>query len=237
MDHESASQMKAPERYVSGDLPVAERDQFEEHFAGCSQCLDQVWTASVFAANARAVFREMEAVQPGRDAVRAAPAAGRGGRWWSFRWQVAIPAVAALVLAAVVVYQGAVAIPALRAPQSFMGAVVLDGATRGALPQVPAAGPLRFQMALPMTSRPAVENGRVWVELLGEAPNGPGRVWSTGWVRTPPSNEPLDIYFPIRLEPGTYILIVRTGPEPGPSGGAELARNRFEATAQGANTP
>lgn len=231
MDHETASRIRASERYVIGDLSSPERDQFEEHFADCPRCMDEVWMASAFAANARAVFRDRAVAQ----APSPAEPAGRGRRGWlPFRWQVAIPAFAAAALAAVAVYQAAVTIPALRAPQSLIGAVVLDGATRAALPQVPASGPLRFQLALGTPSGvpagPGAESGRAWVELTGGSPD---RVWSSGWVRIPPANEPLDIYFPIRLAPGRYTIVVRAEQ----AGGAELARDRFEVTAQGASTP
>jgi len=187
--------------------------------------------ASAFAANARAVFRDRAAVQP----VSPAGTAGRERRGWlRFRWQVAIPAFASAALAVVAVYQAAVTIPALRAPQSFAGAVVLDGVTRAALPQVPASGPLRFQLALATPpgapTGPGAESGHAWVELSGGAPEG---VRSSGWVRIPPANEPLDIYFPIRLAPGRYTIVVRAGQ----AGGTELARDQFEVTAQGASTP
>src|ERR1700688_1890740 len=64
MDHEAAMQMKASERYVVGDLPASERDEFEDHYSGCSRCMDDVWTASAFAANARAVFEGRAAIKP-----------------------------------------------------------------------------------------------------------------------------------------------------------------------------
>src|ERR1017187_9370232 len=58
MDHDAAVNLGAPERYVAGDLSQAERDEFETHFADCRPCMNDVWTASAFAANARAVFED-----------------------------------------------------------------------------------------------------------------------------------------------------------------------------------
>jgi Putative zinc-finger len=219
MDHETAIQMKAPERYAIGELAATDRDQFEEHFAGCSRCLEEVGALVAFAANARAVFRERAAVRP-----LAAPVSR--SRFWSFRWQIAVPAFAALLLAALAIYQNSITIPGLRAPQSFMPAIVLDGATRAALPRLREDAPLRFQMAL----APGAESGRVWAELIGPG----GHTLSAGWVALPAAaGDPLDVYFPIRLEPGRYTVVIRAGQ----AGGAELARNRFEITRQEPSTP
>jgi hypothetical protein len=214
MDHNAAAQMNAPERYVIGDLSQADRDEFEEHFADCSICLEEVGTMSAFAANARAVFRDRAAT----------PVPVKPSRAWFFRWQFALPAFAAAALALFAVYQNTVTIPGLRAPQSFMPAVVLDGATRAALPRVPGGAPLRFQMAVP----PAATGNRIWAEVSGDT----GHVFSSGWVGVPASGEPLDVYFPIHLDPGRYAIILRAG-----TGGAELARNPFEITAEGPTKP
>jgi hypothetical protein len=58
MDHEQAVQTEAPMRYALGELTPAERDSFEEHYADCSHCMNEVEVASAFAGNARDVFRE-----------------------------------------------------------------------------------------------------------------------------------------------------------------------------------
>lgn len=217
MDHETATENKAPERYVLGELAGAERDAFEEHFAGCEPCMSEVLSISAFAANARAVFRERaaegrsEAIRPRR-------------RFWSFGWQVAIPAFAAAALAAFAIYQNSVTIPGLRAPQAVMPAVVLDGVTRSSLPQAPAGAPLRFQMAVP----PGVAASRVWAELTSTS----GGLLSAGWVNLPRTGDVLDVYFPIKLSPGRYTIVIRTEQ----TGGAELSSNRFEVAAQEPST-
>ncbi len=58
MDHETAVQLQASERYVLGDLPAAERNEFEDHLADCSRCMRDLALADVFAANATAVFQD-----------------------------------------------------------------------------------------------------------------------------------------------------------------------------------
>jgi hypothetical protein len=63
MDHETAVQLKATERYFLGELTGADREGFEEHFFMCPECAEDVRALTVFAANAKAVFRE-EAAPP-----------------------------------------------------------------------------------------------------------------------------------------------------------------------------
>ena len=63
MDHETAVQLKATERYFLGELTGADREGFEEHFFTCPECSEDVRALTVFSANAKAVFRE-EAAPP-----------------------------------------------------------------------------------------------------------------------------------------------------------------------------
>src|SRR3954453_2088787 len=58
MDHETAVQTGATERYLLGELTGEDRDRFEEHFFICPECSEDVRALTVFAANAKAVFRE-----------------------------------------------------------------------------------------------------------------------------------------------------------------------------------
>ena len=62
MDHEQAIQAQASMRYALGELTPDERDAFEEHFADCSHCMQDVEASTAFAANARQVFRDRASV-------------------------------------------------------------------------------------------------------------------------------------------------------------------------------
>ena len=57
MDHETAVRTGATERYLLGDLTGEDRDGFEEHYFMCPECADDVRALTVFAANAKTVFR------------------------------------------------------------------------------------------------------------------------------------------------------------------------------------
>src|SRR5258708_23192521 len=57
MDHETAVQLQAAERYVLDEFSSEERANFEEHFFGCPGCADEVRSATILAANAKVVLK------------------------------------------------------------------------------------------------------------------------------------------------------------------------------------
>lgn len=58
MDHETADRINATERYFLGELAGDDREEFEEHYFMCPECTEDLRALTVFAANAKAVFRE-----------------------------------------------------------------------------------------------------------------------------------------------------------------------------------
>jgi hypothetical protein len=195
-------------------MPSEERDAFEEHFFSCRPCGEDIQISSIFVENAKSVFRDGD--------LKAAPAAKRG--LFDMDWlralhlPVTAPAFAVLAMAGVVVYQDEVTIPRLKEPQSMAAPMILDGETRAALPKKEAGKPLRFEMMMPR----AADGDRVVVEVQ----NAAGRTVATGMVEAPDANEPLDVYFPGRLEPGRYSLVARSAR--GENAGEDLARDPFE---------
>jgi hypothetical protein len=67
MDHSEATDLKAAERYILGDLSVSEAEDFERHFFGCPQCSEELRALAIFQDNARAVF-----LAPREETARAA---------------------------------------------------------------------------------------------------------------------------------------------------------------------
>ncbi len=124
--------MNAPERYLLGELPPAEAEDFELHYFECQQCALAVEAGEQFIAGACAFFKEpmtpksrVEAEKPARSFLQAVAA------FWT-RPAFAIPVMAAL--AAVTLYQGAVVIPGMRHVLNTarsLPAVQLIGASRG----------------------------------------------------------------------------------------------------------
>lgn len=219
MDHETAIQMKASERYVIGDLSSGERDAFEEHYSDCAKCMGDISMASTFAANAKAVFIERAQAQ-----VQAKPAPRSSFFQWIFASP--IPAFAAIAFAAVLGYQSMVVIPETKAPRSAIASVVLDGATRATPPRVKAADAVRVQMPF---DQPA-GGSKVFVDLMDTLGN---RI-SNGTVAAPGPNLPMDLYFPVRLTPGRYTVVLRA--DQAGHAGQEIARSSFEVIAQETKT-
>lgn len=201
MDHDVAHKTHAVDRYLLGEMPLEERDAFEDHYFSCTACAEEVRSGSLLTRDLKRVLREGVPERPG---------------WFSWmKWPVLAPTCAAMLLAVVVGYQNLEVLPELKAPRAIGAAVLLDGQTRAATPKVGVGDPLRFQMAVDgFTS-----SGRLRVELDSEA----GSRIEAGEVPTPRTNQPLDVFFPGTLEPGKYAVVVRDGP-----GGKEVARSSFE---------
>ena len=172
--------------------------------------------ASMFAANAKAVFG---------DRVRATPAPRP--RFWERLFASPIPAFAAMAFAAILGYQNLVVFPESKAPRAAVAAVILDGETRSSLPQVRPADALRVQM--PFDHLRDAGATRIFVELMDTL----GNRLSSGGVAAPAANQPLDLYFPVKIHPGRYTVVVRTDQNGHP--GQEIGRSSFEVTSQETN--
>jgi len=207
MDHNTAVNMGAAERYATRDLSPDERDEFEAHFADCRPCMNDVWTAAAFAANARAVFQDRLAA-PKEEPQRA------GWLAW-LRPQMAVPAFAAVAFAVVAGYQAMVTIPALRAPLDLSAAVPLDDAQRSAPRSLDAGAPLHFEIRV--APQPGTTSLRV------ELADASGKVLSSGILPAPAADQPLAVLFPLNPGPGQYSVVVRSA-----DSGRQLARGDFE---------
>lgn len=193
MDHETAIRLQAAERYVSGELPETERDQFEEHFFECAICAEEVSFEQIFAANTRAVLREEAAVVPAaalpHDRVTTS---GKAGSWFSLDWlslgwlrpAFAASAFANVALLALGCYQALQVVPHLRAqledaetPQ-LTAAIAVPTLVRGdaKLIQVPASVrviPLSFALPRPFSQYAyelSQEGGKVRISNSVPAP-------------------------------------------------------------------
>jgi Putative zinc-finger len=70
MDHAEAARKLAVEQYLLGELSGPEREEFEEHFFDCPECVEALEMGAGFMQNARAVFQEAGAVKPARQRIR-----------------------------------------------------------------------------------------------------------------------------------------------------------------------
>lgn len=120
MNHNEAVRMQAAEKYVLGELAEAQLLAYEEHYFECAQCALDVRAAAAFVDSSRQVFAEGGVAVPARGDGRVSP---EKISWVDrFRALVAgpVPALAALVLVAILGYQNAVTIPHLKQDHSTL---------------------------------------------------------------------------------------------------------------------
>jgi hypothetical protein len=132
MDHSDVVRLEAVEKYVLGELPPELRDKFEEHYFDCAECAADVKHLTAFMTASRMVLEEKPLAKEASVAKRAEKPG-----WYSWlRPFLAVPAMA--VLAAIVVFQNIVTIPALQhqggadgTAQVYGSSHHLQGASRG----------------------------------------------------------------------------------------------------------
>jgi hypothetical protein len=187
MDHETAVKLGASERYLLGELTGEDRDSFEEHFFMCPECAEDVRALTVFAANAKAVFREK--------ATGPAPHAGLFSSGRALRLSAALNAVLLLGLG-----YGLMKV-APEKPQ-FVQEVAVLGPSRGLdTPREIAAAPQRIVFSFYQT-QPFRSIG---YELKDEA----GMVRSRRILPAPPKEDSAESHLSLptaALEPGAYAI-------------------------------
>ncbi|MBZ5624228.1 MAG: zf-HC2 domain-containing protein [Acidobacteriia bacterium] len=115
MDHNLATKTQAVERYLLGEMPPEEREDFEEHYFDCADCAKDVRAAARFRANAREVLR-----WPAAEADNRSP-------WFSWSFPRLVPIAATVILLVVVGYQQAFLIPTLRRQAAAVSTSVATG--------------------------------------------------------------------------------------------------------------
>jgi hypothetical protein len=125
LDHRHALEAQAAERYLLGELPAAEAEEFELHYFECPQCTLAVESGEMFISAVRESAPLAEKA--------AAPARNPRDSFWvslaAFWRQPTFGLAAAAVLAVLALYQGVVVIPGLRENRS-LPAFQLIGASR-----------------------------------------------------------------------------------------------------------
>lgn len=223
MDHSEAVRTKAAERYLLGEMSDRAREEYEEHFFGCTECARDVQAGAVFVDTARDLLGpESASLAPNAEGVR-------GRRWsWLLRPAFAIPAMAMLFL--LVGYQNVYMIPHMKSelahantPQiepvfSLLGANSRGGATPEIT--VPRDKPFGVFVDIP----PSSQFSRYICEVRTDS--GDLKFWMNVSLDEAKSTVQLMIP-PSQLTPGKYVLVVRgyTSPETGNT--AEVARYPF----------
>ena len=132
MKHEDCIESLAAEKYILGELPELEREQFEEHYFSCPECAESVRCLSELRGGVQlGLGYPAEMAQAGKQAGRWLP---KLWPWW-LRPQAAMAgALAAIAVAAITGYQNLQMRGLLRA--QAVQSVALQPATRGDVPTI-----------------------------------------------------------------------------------------------------
>jgi Putative zinc-finger len=199
MDHAEAARTAAIDKYLLGDLPDAQREDFEEHFFSCPECAGEVRLGAVFQANARAVLKDA-------GSLAAIPPARQGwfsGDAFAWSWRPAFAMAGGLAMGALIGYQNLVQIPQLRRQSEFT--VSAKAEVRG----VRGAGDLSFSrrngpIALEVTHEWEETYGGYAVELVRRPAS---KVVRTASIGPAAGNFEITI-LPAGLESGNYLVTV-----------------------------
>ena len=83
MDHSEAVRLQAAEKYLLGELPEAQREEYEEHYFDCQLCAEEIKATVAFMESTRDVIRE--GTRQTFEEKRLVPVPAANGRW--FAWQ------------------------------------------------------------------------------------------------------------------------------------------------------
>jgi Putative zinc-finger len=227
VEHQEVIQLGAVEKYLLGELPTPQRDEFEEHFFDCRECAADLRMTAKFLDIAR---NELKRGSFGKAASKPIK-----WSWLEFFARPAVLTPAFTLLLAVIAYQNGVVLPRingqialLRQPGVVTTVSLIGGNSRGsALPAVSGAAgqPVLLSLDIPGT-RQYPSYACVLIDASGAV------VWRVP-VSAAQAQDTVSINVPAgALRAGDYTLVVqgieaqdRTGP--GSPKAADLAHYRF----------
>ena len=219
MDHSDVARLQAVEKYVLGELPGEVRDEFEEHYFDCAECAKDVTHMTEFMTASRMVLEEAPRLREASQAT-----SKKAGRFAWLRPVIAVPAMAAL--AAIVIFQNVVTIPALKqrgatdeTTEVFSSSYRLQGATRGGSATTVTID-AKESFALDFDFTPTV----AYPSYAGRIENATGGTVLLFAVRGEMANQEIHVAVPAsKVPPGNYALII-TGATGTPNGSAASAQ-------------
>jgi hypothetical protein len=223
MDHDSAVNLQACEKYVLGELTPELREAYEEHYFSCADCAAELQ-------NTIALVRGSCQVLAGAPAVAAM--GGKPGGWLAWlRPAVAVPIFATLLL--IIGYQNFFTLPRLKdaaAPRVLPMFSLITANTRGeTAPEfsAPPGEPLGLYVDVP------ADPGYPYYAIRLEDPKG-STVALTSLSYAQAQKTQVVVIHPGKMA-GNYSLVVlgQSKPEQGASSGMELARMQFTVVFSG----
>jgi hypothetical protein len=133
MDHGEAVQMMAVERYLLDELTPEDKDAFEQHLFGCSECALDLRAGAAFVSEARSQLLALDSQPAPAPAVQAI-STGRPKKNWMFLFRPAFAAPAFAAMLTVIAWQNLSTIPSLRNTATeprLLPSNVIHAGTRG----------------------------------------------------------------------------------------------------------
>src|SRR5713101_6957163 len=212
MDHSEAVRLQAAVKYVLGELPPAQRDEYEEHCFDCAECALDLKAAAAFVDTTREVLGEEASEKAPRFRV-----AVRGGLFEWLRPIVAVPAFAVLLLA--LSYPSLATVPRVLLPYPLIAANTrgIEAQTFRVRPDEP------FGLYVDVPNDPAYNT----YELRLEDPAGNSTTLRT--VSYAQAQKTVVVEVPLGKGPGVYQIVVLglTAPQGDPNKAPVLARMKF----------
>jgi|SRR5579859_8077094 len=221
MDHETAVQLQAAERYVLDEFSPEERADFEDHFFGCPGCADEVRSATILAANTKVVLRDAarEEKNTRKAAFERPDPRNRSRFFWPLTASAALNFV---LLGAFVLVRSHPAAPAGNEVEpQFYHSYGVPSASRSAIPSFALRPGSRFFGAR-FDLMPGQHFDSFEYQILDSAgtPRSGRSLLSPGG-----ENSEMELAVPVAsLGPGQYVLVLR-GRQQGQS--IEISRARF----------
>jgi hypothetical protein len=221
MEHDEAMRRSAVEKYLLGELPPPERDEFEEHFFDCQECAADLKTTANFLDQAKMQLQRGIVARP----KKPVPKKSR----FSFLWTPAFASPAFAMLLLIIAYQNVAVFPRLagegqtRGPEILAAVSLIGGNSRGgSIPSVTVgkAQPMLLSIDIPVaeqfSSYSCVLVGPTGA-IVARVPVSADQAKDTVSIRIPTEN----------WGSGDYKLIVQGYSSPVRAEPAELAHYRF----------
>jgi hypothetical protein len=228
MNHNEATRLMAVEKYLLNEMPPELRDEFEEHFFDCPECMAELRATEAFLTAAKDEMKELRVAKP-------ASAPSKKSRF-EFLWRpaFALPAFALLLL--VITYQNLVVYPhlssemaQLRTPQILPSLSLAGGNSRGGeTPSIAVRSSQPFALSFDIPTQDRFSN----YTCLLYSPSG--SIAFQIQVSAQQAKDTISISIPAgQRESGTYTLNVRGNVGGSEAGAAsDLAHYRFAVKEQ-----
>lgn len=206
MDHNEAVRLHAAEKYLLGELPKAQREEYEEHYFDCPSCAEELKATVTFMESGRQLVREQVPLAAGQRQHNPS-----GWFVW-LRPIIAVPVFALLLL--VVGYQNGVTIPSLRRAEPPIAVAEITNSF--SLMSVGSRGDGSSSLAISVRPQEAFGldvdmPGNSSTGYICELENSSGRLLSAMPVSAEAAKRSVHINIPAGfLQPGEYRLAIYT---------------------------